>query len=192
MKFNNLITCIILVLTFLLTTSCKNLFRWTDAREVPVNAEERVQKNLEEGRGIQFGIGRNKGTGGTFDFASSNELWRASIEVLDFVSFTNASYSGGIIITDWFAGNQNSTDEKNLRELKITVRFLSNEIRADGIEVVIHQKICEKKNITNCRIKKIKSNIQNEIKLAILKKATILKNEADKKKFKKRAKKDNR
>ena len=91
MKFNNLITCIILVLTFLLTTSCKNLFRWTDAREVPVNAEERVQKNLEEGRGIQFGFGKNRGGGGTFDFASSNELWRASIEVLDFVSFTNAS-----------------------------------------------------------------------------------------------------
>ena len=74
----------------LLTSSCKNLFRWTDAREVPVNAKDRVQKNLEEGRGIQFGIGKNKGTGGTFDFASSNELWRASIEVLDFVSFTNA------------------------------------------------------------------------------------------------------
>ena len=192
MKFNNLITCIILVLTFLLTTSCKNLFRWTDAREVPVNAEERVQKNLEEGRGIQFGFGKNSGSGGTFDFASSNELWRASIEILDFVSFTNASYSGGIIITDWFAGNQNSTDEKNLRELKITVRFLSNEIRADGIEVIIHEKICKKTDINNCKIKKIKSNIQNEIKLAILKKATVLKNESNKKNLKKRPKKDNR
>ena len=192
MKFNNLITYFVLMLTFFLTASCKNVFRWTDAREIPVSADERVQKNLEEGRGIQFGIGKNRGGGGTFDFASSNELWRASIEVLDFVSFTNASYSGGIIITDWFAGNQKTTDNKNLRELKITVRFLSNEIRADGIEVVIHQKICEKKDITNCKINKIKSNIQNEIKLAILKKATILKNEADKKKFKKRAKKDNR
>ena len=192
MKFNNLTTCIILMFAFLLTSSCNNPFRWTDANEVPVNAQERVQKNLEEGRGIQFGIGRNKGTGGTFDFASSNELWRASIEVLDFVSFTNASYSGGIIITDWFAGNQNSTDEKNLRELKITVRFLSNEIRADGIEVIIHEKICKEKDITNCKIKKIKSNIQNEVKLAILKKATVLKNESNKKNLKKRPKKDNR
>lgn len=192
MKFNNLTTCIILMLTFLLTSSCKNLFRWTDANEVPVNADERVQKNLEEGRGIQFGIGKNKGTGGTFDFASSNELWRASIEVLDFVSFTNASYSGGIIITDWFAGNENSTDNKNLRELKITVRFLSNEIRADGIEVIIHEKICERKDVTNCKIKKIKSNIQNEVKLAILKKATVLKNESNKKNLKKRKKNNNR
>tara|TARA_B100001250_G_scaffold278455_1_gene240876 strand:+ start:31 stop:609 length:579 start_codon:yes stop_codon:yes gene_type:complete len=192
MKFNNLTTCIILMLTFLLTSSCKNLFRWTDANEVPVNANERVQKNLEEGRGIQFGIGKNRGTGGTFDFASSNELWRASIEVLDFVSFTNASYSGGIIITDWFAGNKNSTDNKNLRELKITVRFLSNEIRADGIEVIIHEKICERKDVTNCKIKKIKSNIQNEVKLAILKKAAVLKNESNKKNLKKRKKNNNR
>ena len=191
MKFNNFITCIILLFAFLLTSSCKNLFRWTDTKDVPVNAKERVQKNLEEGRGIQFGIGKNSGGGGTFDFASSNELWRASIEVLDFVSFTNASYSGGIIITDWFAGNKESSNNKDLRELKITVRFLSNEIRADGILIVIHEKICKKTDITSCKIKKIKSNIQNEIKLAILKKATILKKESDKKKFKKRPKKDN-
>ena len=191
MKLNNLITCFILILTFLLTTSCKNPFRWTDARKIPVNSEDRVQKNLEEGRGIQFGSGKNKG-GGTFDFASSNELWRASIEVLDFVSFTNASYSGGIIITDWFAGNKESSNNKVLRELKITVRFLSNEIRADGIQVVIHEKICKKTDLSNCKITKIKSNIQNEIKLAILKKATILKKETEKKNFKKRPKKKNR
>ena len=190
MKLNNLITCFILILTFLLTTSCKNPFRWTDAREIPVNAEDRVQKNLEEGRGIQFGIGKNKG-GGTFDFASSNELWRASIEVLDFVSFTNASYSGGIIITDWFAGNQESSNNKDLRELKITVRFLSNEIRADGIHIIIHEKMCKKNDVTNCKIQKIKSNIGNEIKLAILKKATALKIKSDKKNLKKRPKKRN-
>ena len=190
MKFNNLITSFILILTFLLTASCKNPFRWTDAREIPVSGDERVQKNLEEGRGIQFGSGKNKG-GGTFDFASSNELWRASIEVLDFVSFTNASYSGGIIITDWFAGNQESSNNKDLRELKITVRFLSNEIRADGIQVVIHEKICKKIDVSNCKIKKIKSNIQSEIKLAILKKATVLKKESNKKNLKKRPKKRN-
>ena len=173
----------------MLTASCKNPFRWTDAREIPVSGEERVQKNLSEGRGIQFGIGKNKG-GGTFDFASSNELWRASIEVLDFVSFTNASYSGGIIITDWFAGNQESSNNKDLRELKITVRFLSNEIRADGIQVIIHEKICKKTDVSNCKIRKIKSNIKNEIKLAILKKATVLKKKSDKRNIKKRPKKN--
>ena len=168
----------LLLVSLLVLPSCKNPFRYTDAREVPVDAKERVKKNIEEGRGISFGRGP-KG-GGVFDFASSNELWRASIEVLDFVSFTNASYSGGILITDWFSGNTNS-EEKRQRDLKITVRFMSNEIRADGIEIIIHEKICEDKSKLNCNINKIKSSIGNDIKLAILKKAALLKKESEKK-----------
>ena len=168
----------LLLVSLLVLPSCKNPFRYTDAREVPVDAQERVRKNIEEGRGISFGRGP-KG-GGVFDFASSNELWRASIEVLDFVSFTNASYSGGILITDWFSGNANS-EENSRRDLKITVRFLSNEIRADGIKVIIHEKICSDKSKLNCNINKIKSSIGNDIKLAILKKAALLKKESEKK-----------
>ena len=168
----------LLLVSLLVLPSCKNPFRYTDAREVPVDAKERVKKNIEEGRGISFGRGP-KG-GGVFDFASSNELWRASIEVLDFVSFTNASYSGGILITDWFSGNANS-EEISQRDLKITVRFLSNEIRADGIKVIIHEKICSDKSKLNCNINKIKSSIGNDIKLAILKKAALLKKESEKK-----------
>ena len=188
MKINKLIIYLLIPL-FFLTSNCKNPFRYTDAREIPVNAKDRVRKNVEEGRGIQFGIGSRKG-GGIFDFASANELWRASIEVLDFVSFTNASYSGGILITDWFAGDANS-DDQSARELKITIRFLSNEIRADGIKVIIHEKICDKIDNSKCKIQKVKSDISNEIKLAILKKATILKKESEGKKKKKRPKKNN-
>ena len=179
MKINKLIILIFFSLLVCLS-GCKNPFRYTDAREVPVDAKERVKKNIEEGRGFRLSTDRSKG--GVFDFASSNELWRASIEVLDFVSFTNASYSGGIIITDWFSGN--SKNKSSLRELKITVRFLSNEIRADGIEVIIHEKLCDKVETEKCKINKIKSEIGNEIKLAILKKAAFLKKQTTKKKKK--------
>ena len=168
----------LLVVFLLVLTSCKNPFRYTDTREVPVDAKERVKKNIEEGRGISILGGKKKG--GVFDFASSNELWRASIEILDFVSFTNASYSGGILITDWFSGNTNS-EEKGQRDLKITVRFLSNEIRADGVKIIIHEKVCTDKSKLNCNIKKIQSSIGNDIKLAILKKAALLKKESEKK-----------
>ena len=173
MKIKYLILILLLVLS-----GCKNPFRYTDAREIPVSGEERVRKNIEEGRGITLFGGEKKG--GVFDFASSNELWRASIEVLDFVSFTNASYSGGILITDWFSGNT-ETNENNQREIKITVRFLSNEIRADGIKVIIHEKICSDKTKLDCKINKIKSSIGNDVKLAILKKAALLKKESVKK-----------
>jgi len=165
-------------IALLFLTSCgKDMFTFPSARDVPVDVNERVEKNIEEGRGVSFGMG-NSGQGGVFDFASSNEMWRASIEVLDFVSFTNASYSGGIIITDWFSGNSDEQNS-NLRELKITVRFLSNEIRADGLKVTVHEKLCETNNKGDCQIQKIESEITNQIKLAILKKASIYKKEGD-------------
>ena len=151
------------------------IYKRSDIKDNPYNVQERVQKNIEEGRGIRFGGGGGKG--GVFDFASSNEMWRASIEILDFVSFTNASYSGGIIITDWFSNN------KDKKEIKITVRFLSNEIRAEGIEVTIHERICEQNN-TNCKITKKKSKLEGEIKIAILKKAARIQLE-DSKKYRK-------
>ncbi len=152
------------------------MFTFPSAKDVPIDVQERVEKNIEEGRGISFGGPKTQG--GVFDFASSNEMWRASIEVLDFVSFTNASYSGGIIITDWFSGNKDSQEE-NLRELKITVRFLSNEIRADGLKVIVHEKLCSSIDRNDCQIKKIESEITNQIKLAILKKASIFKEQGD-------------
>ena len=167
---------LLLFLILLLSLSGCGKYKRSDITDNPGKVEERVKKNIEEGRGIRFGSLGSK-SGGTFDFASSNEMWRASIEILDFVSFTNASYSGGIIITDWFSNN------KDKKEIKITVRFLSNEIRAEGIEVTIHERICEQNN-TNCKITKKKSKLETEIKIAILKKAARIQR-ADSKKFKK-------
>ena len=157
----NLISLILILLVF----SC-GLYRKTDLREVPVNVDDRAAKNIEEGKSFKFGD-VNKGSG-TFEFASSNEMWRASISLLDFAPFSNVDYSGGIIITDWFA-DENAKNEY----IKITVRFLSNEIRADGLNVIIHKKTCDKQNA--CNVSKIKSSLSQEIKLAILKEAAILK-----------------
>ena len=159
------------------------IYKRSDIKDNPYNVEERVQKNIEEGRGVRFGLGGGA-KGGTFDFASSNEMWRASIEILDFVSLTNASYSGGIIITDWFSNSKDKAGNK--KAIKITIRFLSNEIRAEGIEVIIHERICGQNN-TNCKITKKKSKLEGEIKIAILKKAARIQLE-DSKKFKKNKK----
>ena len=165
------------LIVILFLSSCgKDMFSFPSAKDVPIDVNERVEKNIEEGRGISFGGPKRQG--GVFDFASSNEMWRASIEVLDFVSFTNASYSGGIIITDWFSGN-NKDEETKPRELKITVRFLSNEIRADGLKVIVHEKLCSSIDKSDCQIQKIESEITNQIKLAILKKASIFKEQGD-------------
>jgi hypothetical protein len=158
----------LLIFLFPLSGCGKNIFKRSDIKDNPVNVDERVKKNIEQGKGIRFGKGRSNS--GTFDFASSNELWRASIDVLDFVPFSNASYSGGILITEWFDGN--SSNENN-RDLKITVRFLTNEIRSDALDISIHEKIC-KINTFNCSVLKISSKLENEIRVAILKRAAVL------------------
>ena len=159
-----------ILLALLILSGCgKDFFKRSDVKDNPVNVQDRVRKNIEEGRGVRFGIGGKKG--GVFDFASANDLWRASVETLDFVPLVNASYSGGIIITDWFSGGK----DKN-RDLKITIRFLSNEIQSNSIKVIVHNKKCGPSD--NCVISEIDSNIKFEIQKSILSKAAILEKES--------------
>ena len=143
-----------------------------DARKVPANANERVKKNLEEGRGITImGAIDGRGKGGTnYQFASSNPMWRATLEILDFLPLANVDYSGGIITTDWY--NEGTASDESI---KITIRFLTNEVRADGIKVIIHKKKCSIQK--NCTVKKITSALENELQIAILKKAAIFEKE---------------
>ena len=155
----------ILFLPLLLLTSC-GIYKPTDARVVSPNVDERVKQAIQEGRGFKLGTGMGK-RGTNFEFASSNELWRASLEVLDFLPLANVDYSGGIIITEWY--NEGTSNDE---AIKITVRFLSNEVRADGLSVIIHKRVCNK--FQQCSIAKIKSTLEEEVKLAILKTATLL------------------
>ena len=163
------------IFTLSLLNSC-NWYKRSDIKDNPVNVDERTKKNIQEGRGLRFGRGANRG--GDFDFASSNPLWRGAIDVMNFVPLSNASYSGGIIITEWFSSENNS---QNNRELKITIQFMTNEIRADAIKVLVFEKSCDQ--INNCKTKKIKSKLEGELKLAILKKAALFEND-DFKKYK--------
>ena len=168
------IRSIVLFLLILTSLNSCGIYKRSDVKDNPVNIDERVKKNIQEGRGIRFGKGATRG--GDFDFASSNPLWRASIEIFDFVPLSNASYSGGIIITEWFSSENKEIEGS--RDLKITVRFLTNEIRADAVDVTIFEKVCKDQN---CNTKKIESKLEKEIKLAILKKATLYKQESKQK-----------
>ena len=156
---NKLIYLIFISILFL-TNSC-GIYKYSDARENPVNADERVKKNVEEGRG--FRLGKLGGKGGDFMFASSNPMWRATMQKLSFAPLSVVDYGGGIIITDWFSEG----DSKE--EIKIAVRFLTNEIRSDAIKVIIHKRKCIEFN--NCKVSSVKNNTNQKIKFKILKKA---------------------
>ena len=142
-----------------------------DARKFPADPAKRVEQNLKQGKGFQlneaFGGGKK---GGVFDFASSNALWRASLDVVDFMPLSSVNYSGGIIITDWYSSDQNSNES-----IKISIRFLTNEIRTDSLDIKVFNRQCVKS--INCKIIESDGIISKELKRKILKTATLYKEE---------------
>lgn len=165
----------IIILGFL--NSC-GIYQPSDARVVSPNSKERVKKNLEEGKGFSIGKALSGSKGTNYQFASSNPMWRATLEILDFLPLANVDYSGGIIITDWY--NEGTSSDESI---KITIRFLTNEIRSDGLKIIVHKKRCSVEQ--NCKITKISSALEQELQVAILKKAILFEKQykKNKKKF---------
>lgn len=152
---------VLLICTFFFT-SC-GIYKYTDQRNQPSTGIEKARKNIEEGKGVSVGnLLKNRGT--NFEFSTSNPMWRASLEILDFLPLATVDYSGGIIITDWYSDNLNSKDS-----LKITVRFLNNEIRSDSFKIIIHKKNCN--NLNDCTVNLFSSKIKEELSKQILQRA---------------------
>jgi len=168
-----------IILSFL--NAC-GIYNPVDARKVPVNSKDRVKKNLEEGKGFSIGKAMGGDGGTNYQFASSNPMWRATLDILDFLPLANVDYSGGIITTDWY--NEGTAADESL---KITIRFLTNEVRSDGIRIIVHKKRCNIGGVEQkCTVKKISSTLEQELQVAILKKAALFEKETqkNKKKFK--------
>ena len=158
------------VLILLTQTACNALKpKKVSAKDFPPDPRKRVEKNINEGRGFRVMGGSQKGT--NYEFASANPLWRATLDTLDFMPLASANYSGGIVITDWYSEN-NSPNES----VKISVRFLTNEIRSDALDINVYLKKCSE-NSNNCSISKNNNDLVADLNLSILKKATKYKKE---------------
>ncbi len=144
-------------------------YKKVSAKDVPTNVRDRVQKNMEEGKGFRLMNQIKKGT--NYEFASSNPLWRATLDTLDFMPLVSANYSGGIVVTDWYSENSTPTES-----VKISVRFLTNEIRSDALDVNIFLKQCSS-DLTNCTVSQNNDELMAQITLNILKKASIYEKE---------------
>ena len=166
----NYILILLSILILLTQTGCQALKpKKVSAKDFPPDPRKRVEKNINEGRGFRLMGGSKKGT--NYEFASANPLWRATLDTLDFMPLASANYSGGIVITDWYSEN-NSPNES----VKISVRFLTNEIRSDALDINVYLKKCSD-NLTNCSISKNNNDLVADLNLSILKKATKYKKE---------------
>ena len=174
MIFYNKLFCLILISLFLY--SCNGKIPGADARKIPYDPDERVKRNLEEGRGFRIDEAFSKKGSGDFDFATANELWRASLDTIEFMPIATANYSGGILITDWYSDNDNLNES-----IKISIRFLTNEVRSDALSIKIFYKKCE--DIIKCKIIEQEGNLKKELQKEILKKAAIYAKETKKKNF---------
>ena len=172
-SFKNLNITLLLLVSSILLISCGGKLPGADARKYSKDPEKRVAKNIEEGRGFRFSGGSKSG-GGVFEFASSNELWRASLDTIDFMPLASVNYSGGIIITDWYSTDQNSNES-----IKISIRFLTNEVRSDALLIKIFNKKCISQS--NCVISEKTGNIIPELKRKILTTASLYKKESEEK-----------
>jgi len=172
-SFKNLKIIFALIISSIFLISCNGKFPGADARKYPDDPKLRVKKNLEEGRGFRLSETMSMSTsGGVFEFASSNELWRASLDTIDFMPLASVNYSGGIIVTDWYSNDENSNES-----IKISIRFLTNEIRSDALDIKVFNKKCLTQS--NCVTSEKKGNINTELKIKILKTAALY--EAEKK-----------
>jgi len=159
-KFINL-SFLLLFLPFLIISCGLGV----DTRKYPADPKEKVKKNMEEGRGFRLMDAAKKGST-NYEFASSNELWRASLDTIDFMPLSSVNYSGGIIITDWYSNSQDSNEN-----IKISIRFLTNEIRSDALDIKVFKKIC--KTNLNCKTSEGYDELVTELKRKILKTAKI-------------------
>ena len=140
---------------------------------IEVNPDKKATDFRDKSGGIFGEIGKKSGST-TFEFASSNVLWRATLKSLDFLPLLNADYSGGIIIYDWYSQTNNPKEQ-----IKISVQFLNNELRSDSIKIIAHKKICE--TALSCSNSTIDQNFANSIKESIITSARTLKIEEAKK-----------
>ena len=176
----NLKIIFILLISSIFLNSCGGKLPGADARKYDPDPKKRVAKNLEEGRGFRLSETFSGSKGGVFEFASSNELWRASLDTIDFMPLASVNYGGGIIITDWY-----STDQTSNESIKISIRFLTNEIRSDALDIKVFNKKCLSQ--LNCVTSEKSGNLITELKEKILKTAAlyeIQKNTKNSKKYK--------
>ena len=160
---------IILMISFIGLAGCGNKRIAQDPNR-PLQAEDKRRRNIKEGRGASIAGVMNKVRSGNtnYEFSTSNPMWRASLETLDFLPLSTVDYSGGMIITDWYTDNSSADKEA----IKISVRFLSNDIRSESLKIIVHKKSCSINQ--NCNVSLLSnSKISEQLHSAIIRKAAL-------------------
>ena len=166
---NTLIAIFLIILI-----SCSKTDPITGEKVLIETDHQNKAKEFSAEKGGIFGtFGKDKSSN-TFEFSTSNVLWRATLKSLDFLPLINADYSGGIIVYDWYSQTNNPKEQ-----IKISVQFLNNELRSDSIKITAHKRICE--NVDKCSNLVVEQKFIDTVKDNIITVARSLKIEEAKK-----------
>jgi hypothetical protein len=127
-----------------------------------VDNRKRMRAAVDSERKSIFG-GNGKGNT-NYEFSTSNVMWRASLEVLNFMPLQSVSYSGGLIVTDWY--------EKKNESIKIEISFKTSEVTSSAVNVKSFKRICDASR--NCSTVANSADFNANIKDKILSKAREL------------------
>jgi len=174
MKKNNVYSLFLFILLFFINNCSKPDPETGKTEVLEPNPYKRAQQIAEKGGGIFGDINRVGKSSGNFEFSTSNVLWRATLKNLEFLPLLNADYAGGIIIYDWYSQSNNPNEQ-----IKISVQFLSNELRSDSVKIIAHKKICD--NFNKCSNTSSDQKFAETIKDSIIASARTLKIEEAKK-----------
>ena len=169
-KCNMLVRLVIIISISLLAVSCSKKPEKSEnplinkKKRINPNVEERAEAIRDQGGGI-FNSSKTK-QGTTYEFATSNVLWRASLNTLENIPLNQVDYSGGVVITDWY-----SVENSN-ESIKIQIKFLNNELKPSSLKILSFKKICETTN--NCKIVKMNNEFNNKILAKVIDKARDL------------------
>jgi len=181
MKIIKILINFTIIILMVNLTACGGFLNPDWSKVAEPDGKKRARENVKQGKGLIIDTDFGKRGGTNFMFASSNPMWRASLETIDFMSLASVDYAGGLIISDWY-----SEDNPN-EAVKITITFLSNEVRADGLKIDIRKRNCKQYN--QCTVEKINNDLNKKIKDKILRKAAIYQKELKEAKSKNRPKK---
>ena len=135
-----------------------------------------LKQRAEKNEGTLFNTNRLKNNNTNFEFSTSNPLWRATLNSFEGIPLQTVSYSGGVIVTDWWSKKGSS------ESIKIQVSFQSNELRASSLKVSSFKKKCDKN--MNCKVANLSQNFNEKIKNNIFDQAKRLKIEDEERKIK--------
>jgi hypothetical protein len=174
MKKSYVHSLLLVILLFFINNCSKSDPASENTEVLEPNPYKRAQQIAEKGGGIFGDINRVGKNSGNFEFSTSNVLWRATLKNLEFLPLINADYAGGIIIYDWYSQSNNANEQ-----IKISVQFLSNELRSDSVKIIAHKKICD--NFNKCSNASSDQKFAETIKDSIIASARTLKIEEAKK-----------